>query len=122
MFGIANSLEILLEDMVVAIAKHRMIDTQDIKGWYWEKLLRVYRQIGRSIWDDYVNEITKFEIGAARAISAVMSGKKSEPMPSYPNDADMFTEKKKKILSPMWAKYHKANNIPIPKGYSVSEE
>lgn len=122
MFAIAESIEMLLEDMVVAIAKHRRLDPNEIKLWGWNKLLRVYRQIGKSIWDEYISGITQTEIAAMRAFQSAMTGKRPKDLPQYPAEEDNFSEKKKKFMTPWMARYHKANNIPIPEGYEILEE
>lgn len=108
----------MLEEMVVAVCKARLLPLEEVRSWYWRKLLRTHRQVGKNQWDEWVAQTQSAQIGTARAIASTF-GKGSLPdLPEYDTVAhDPFTPPKKKKLSERWRKYHLANNIPIPDGY-----
>lgn len=107
--------------MVATICKSRMIRPDEVKSWYWRVLLRTYRQVGKSLWDEWISDVQKAEIGTVRAISIALGGKnkKLPALPEYDKVAnDPWEESRpRKVLSDRMRMYHEANNIPIPAEY-----
>lgn len=117
---VAESLEMLIENMVTTVCKERLKSPEEVGAYPWRVLLRAYRQVGKTLWDEWVADVQKAEIGTARAISLALGGKKTklQPLPAYEEVRhDPWAEPQKKRLSERMRKYHEANNIPIPPGY-----
>lgn len=108
---------IMLEEMIATVSKSRLLSPDEVKGWHWRHLLRVYRQVGKTLWDEWIADVQKAEIGTVRAITIALGGKKAKvpDLPTYEKvKQDPWEPKKKRTLSPRWRKYYEANNIPIP--------
>jgi hypothetical protein len=100
--------------MVATVVTERHHPPEEVREWHWSRLLRTYRQVGRTQWERFLMDAQAAEVGTSRAIAMAMGQKNIPKMPDYDSVRrdDAFEPPKRKELPEWMRKYVEANNLP----------